>query len=138
MSKCIDLSRPFIAIRQDESGGECDPTMAEYFCNPLPYDLFDVTISTGGISCEADLITNASAENTKVAPVLTSGSVLRVVVAAPDEYDGMAVHWSVCYRTPSGESVAVDFSTQKRLAGAEAIDNVPILGGLALIVPRDA
>ena len=51
----IDVTKPFIAIREDLEGSDYDATMGEYFCNPLDEDLLDVEVSTGGFYSDPEI-----------------------------------------------------------------------------------
>lgn len=60
-----DFSRPFIAIRREDDGGDFDRTMAEYLVNPLHEELHNVRISTSAASSDAeDGITTGIAPDT--------------------------------------------------------------------------
>jgi hypothetical protein len=48
----------------------------------------------------------------------------------------MVVHWSLRYRTASGDVRAATFGAGKRLDEVCDLDDVPVLGGPGMVVPR--
>ena len=136
MQRVIDVSIPFIAIRSDEPGDYFTPTMGEYLCNPLAEDLFDVRVSLGGFFSDESLGVIESEPNDKGPFDLPAGKAHRFCLSTQDEYDEMVVSWSVRYRKACGESVTMYFGSFKRLQDTRHFDEVPALGGPALVVPR--
>jgi hypothetical protein len=123
------MTRPFIAIRSDEEGSAYDPTMGEYLCNPLTEDLFDVRVSTGGFYSTDELGVISSVPKEDPTFTVPAGTAVRFTMSTGDEFSEMSVHWTVRYRTEGSEFKTLSFSSNKRLADAEMMSDVPILGG---------
>lgn len=136
MKSIIDITVPFIAIRKDEPGNAYDPTMGEYFCNPLDEDIFDVRISSSGFFSDESLGVISSEPNDKGPFDLPAGQSRQFALSTQDEYDEMVVSWVVRYRTASRGIVNDSFGSFKRLSDVEHFSDVPTLGGPALVVPR--
>ena len=131
----IDITKPFIAIRVDVKGGDYEPTMGEYLCNPLDEDLLDAEVSTGGWYGADELGVIESIEKPKDPRFLVpAGKAVRFALSTWDEYCEMSLHWSVRYRTSEGV-VTCAFETFKQLEDCVTLDEVPCLGGRGHVVP---
>lgn len=137
MKRKIDLTLPFVAIRKDVPGGPYTPTMGEYLCNPLEEDLLDVEISTGGWYSADDLgVIDSIPQEAKPAYTIPAGECVRFALSTEDEYNEMAVHWTLRYRTVSAGVRTESFGSFKRLKDARSFEKVPILGSAGRVVPR--
>jgi hypothetical protein len=56
-------------------------------------------------------------------------------MATEDEYDEMAVSWSVRFTLPDGKRRSASFGAGKRLEHAAHMKEVPILGSSGFVVP---
>jgi len=130
----IYLTIPFIAIRNDEDGGDYDPTMGEYLVNPLDQDLLDVEISTGGFFSDAELGVIESNQNAKSFPVVRAGHAVQFGLSTRDEYNEMECHWNVRYRTAARGMVTVGFGMSKRRGDTVYFSDLPVLGGPGEVV----
>jgi hypothetical protein len=124
-----DMNRPFIAIRSDEECSVYDATMGEYLCNPLTEDLLDVRVSTGGFYSDDELGVISSVPKEEATFTVRAGTAVRFEMSTWDEFTEMSVHWKVRYRTEGSEFKTLSFASDKRVADAEMMSNVPILGG---------
>ena len=132
----FDLSRPFLAIREDEEGSDYEPTMGEYLCNPLDEDLLDAEVSLGGFYSIEELGVIESNESKRRLFVVPAGKAVPFALSTWDEYCEMVCHWSIRYRTATSGNVVLGFGSSKRLADCVVFEDVPILGGRARVVPR--
>jgi len=132
----IDLTRPFIAIRQDEDDRDYDPTMGEYLCNPLDDDLLDVDVSTGGFYSDDELGVIEGTGSLKPSFFVPAGGAVRFALSTREEYAEMAVHWRVRYRTATRGVERGGFGTFKRRQDTVFFPDVPVLGGPGEVVPR--
>jgi hypothetical protein len=133
--KNIDLTQPFVAIRNDLDGDDFTATMGEYLCNPLAEDLADIRISLGGFYSADPVGVIESLPNEKRLPLLGAGEANRFALSTWDEYCEMVVHWSVRYTLASGSVRLAEFSSFKGLADAQHFDAVPCLLTAARVVP---
>jgi len=133
--KEIDVTVPFIAIREDVKGTEFEPTMGEYLCNPLAVDLLDAEVTTGGFFSDESGVIEGGGEP-KPSFVVPAGKAVRFTLSTWDEYCEMVCYWKVRYRTTSSTFTSVSFATYKGLADTQALADVPALGGRAIIVPQ--
>ena len=133
----IDLTLPFIAIRCDVEGDDFTPTMGEYLCNPLTEDLLDAEVSIGGFYSDPDLGVISSEPKSPDRYTVPAGKYVRFALSTWDEYCEMVCHWSLSYRTESLGQRTSKFGTFKRLEDVTSMDDVPILGGGAMIVPGE-
>ncbi len=113
------------------------PTLGEYFCNPFFEALLDVTITLGGyFSAEGVGVLESIPKKIEL-PVIPSRGCVRYTISTEDEFNEMAVDWSVSYRTATSDVQCVSFSSFKMLADAQKYSDVPLLGGPGRIVPRN-
>jgi len=139
VKRIIDVTVPFVAIRKDLPGDEFEPTMGEYLCNPLKEDMLDVEISTGGFFSDDELgVIESIPQKPKPTYTIPAGECVRVTLSTQDEYDEMVVHWSLRYRTARLGVQTESFGSFKRLEDTQALDDVPVLGGPGMVVPRTA
>ncbi len=132
----VDLSQPFLAIRKDVEGSAFDQTMGEYICNPLSQDLLDVEVSLGGFFSDAELGVLESKDKTFPLSVVPAGQAARFTISTWDEYCEFVCYWTVSYRTITNGNAKMSFGTFKVLADCQLLEETPVLGGRAYIVPR--
>jgi hypothetical protein len=128
-------SLPFIAIRSDFDGDRIEKTEGEYVVNPLPVDITDVTIRTGGFYSDDDGVVEGKApvDTLKVVKAL---SAERFTLSTVDEYDEFVCWWHLKY-TVGGRQYSAEFSTGKSLRGARFMEDLPFLEHGVRVVPRE-
>jgi hypothetical protein len=131
----INVTKPFIAIREDLQGSDYDATMGEYLCNPLNEELLDVEISTGGFYSDQQIGVITSDESKDNLLTVPAGSAVRFALSTWDEYQEYVLHWSVRYRTATKARGTYRFGTFKSLKDCEWMKDVPCLGGPGCVVP---
>ena len=131
----IDLTQPFIAIRNDLEGSDYDATMGEYLCNPLDEDLLDVEVSTGGFFGADELGVIEAKSAPEPVFIVPAGTAVRFALSTWDEYCEYVLHWTVRYRTETKPEGVRRFETFKYLRDCVPMKDVPCLGGPGQVVP---
>ena len=139
MEQKYDLTLPFLAIRN-----ECAPerrekayfemTYSVYLINPTDTALNDVKSLPGGYMPSEDgpLVTTSKQESFGSVPPKTS---IRIGRNSQDEFDEIVCYWDITFDVDR-RTVSTHYSVGRMLREATALDEVPVLGGPALIAAR--